>query len=1057
MKHIRCILICITLLYSAQAGAWNVEIKSSDSAGSTVWVSSDHAEENAEIYLVWYDQNAAEADMFRSWHAATGWEAGLSPVTQEPLDIPVLEALQVTQLDEQCPAEHRCFIAFIAITPGEDVLVSEKWRAASTLPLNALAGQSRLPGQTVFFTAEDIYRFTETANMDLAFAGANDGTGAAPPAADAEQAKDADESAPGTEKPDIFKIDGDQLLYVNGSAERFQVIDIADPAKPALKAWTALSGNPTDLYAIDGNYAFMLAVKEGTAMTTLQMNAADELNIIQEFPVSKGYLRESRRRGRFIYSVSEMSNSEGMSLEINVLQVDALGTISTADQTVIPGYDPKIAIFPDHLVIANRSQQDWGTTQIQVFDLAQADDPLAALPPLEVPGEVPSEFHLSVQNGQLRVVYDTRSAVSNPMNRTAGSTLAVYDLQQAALVGEISGIAPGESLFATRFAGDLAYVVTFERTDPLWVIDLSDPAAPAILGELEVPGWSEKLFFHEDRLFAVGIDDQPAANEDIRWARRVAVSLFDVADPTQPGLLGRFTPLTGEAYNSWSPALNDERALLLNWTDEFAALPLESWETNAGSHLQLVSFAGDQIVDAGRLDVNVPIQRSMVIGSDLLGVLGEQSFMTVDRSGGQLTLLGELELAGNITWLHKQDGNLWAAAMGNRGYYRLYLFDPDDLGTPVESRGLPGSYDGVRIDGNLAVFYSFNQLTIQAVKLDNAGILPARQLDAASDGGLAFGTSSRYDLNSPILHDGYFYIAEHKEQALPKPQPADLAVEEPLPMKEPLPADLAAEEPLPIEEPLSADVSMVEPDLIHPYYQAQWVLRSWKLADDAAEEQLTRSIPGNPLGINANGQLITKEANPEGLMRLNLLALEPGKARLLQSLELACYAYSSVIWTQQAVYINCMQEVYYYPMALAEDGSGGQTVNEPVTQLLRISVADGLLQQGRWTFQGQRELLSTTEDMVLLGPDYSYGYYEYGTTTVTANMATDDIAEVGFVSSRPMPPNYGQTSCEVYRLSGDQAVLLKALTACAGAEGVALAPDRAFIARGFAGIAAEMW
>ena len=57
-------------------------------------------------------------------------------------------------------------------------------------------------------------------------------------------------------------------------------------------------------------------------------------------------------------------------------------------------------------------------------------------------------------------------------------------------VGIVENIAPNETIWSARFIGDRGYLVTFENIDPLWVIDLSNPFNPVILGELEVPGVS---------------------------------------------------------------------------------------------------------------------------------------------------------------------------------------------------------------------------------------------------------------------------------------------------------------------------------------------------------------------------------------------------------------------------------------------------------------------------------------------------------------------------------------------------------------------------------------
>ena len=90
---------------------------------------------------------------------------------------------------------------------------------------------------------------------------------------------------------------------------------------------------------------------------------------------------------------------------------------------------------------------------------------------------------------------------------TNGVTVLQHDGQVGLdEVGKVDGIAPGETIWSARFIGDRGYLVTFETIDPLWVIDLSDPTNPTILGELEVPGVSTYIHpVDENTLLTIGI------------------------------------------------------------------------------------------------------------------------------------------------------------------------------------------------------------------------------------------------------------------------------------------------------------------------------------------------------------------------------------------------------------------------------------------------------------------------------------------------------------------------------------------------------------------------
>lgn len=114
-----------------------------------------------------------------------------------------------------------------------------------------------------------------------------------------------------------------------------------------------------------------------------------------------------------------------------------------------------------------------------------------------------------------------------------------------AVVGELPSAArpeplgkPGEQLYASRFIGNRGYLVTYRLTDPLYVLDLSNPADPRVAGALEVSGYSDYLFpLSENLLLGVGKEaasDSSAGDGRFAWYQGVKVSLIDVTDPARP-------------------------------------------------------------------------------------------------------------------------------------------------------------------------------------------------------------------------------------------------------------------------------------------------------------------------------------------------------------------------------------------------------------------------------------------------------------------------------------------------------------------------------------------
>jgi uncharacterized secreted protein with C-terminal beta-propeller domain len=154
-------------------------------------------------------------------------------------------------------------------------------------------------------------------------------------------------------------------------------------------------------------------------------------------------------------------------------------------------------------------------------DITAVDGEMHLRDTLAISGAPQGRFHMDYWNGMFRIVTYDRD-----LNASVLHVLDVRNPGELTVMGALHGIGRDEELYATLFMEDRAYVVTFFAMDPLWVIDLSDPTTPALVGELWVPGWSDFLFPRPDnQLLAVG---RGAAGD------AVGVSLFDVSDPTMP-------------------------------------------------------------------------------------------------------------------------------------------------------------------------------------------------------------------------------------------------------------------------------------------------------------------------------------------------------------------------------------------------------------------------------------------------------------------------------------------------------------------------------------------
>ncbi len=243
-----------------------------------------------------------------------------------------------------------------------------------------------------------------------------------------------------------------------------------------------------------------------------------------------------------------------------------------------------------------------------------------------VEGRLLNQFAMSEYNGDLRVATTTDDW--GGFGDQSESTVFVLrpegdELKQISSVG---GLGKDEQIYAVRFIDDLAYVVTFRQIDPLYVIDLSDPANPVEAGELKIPGYSAYLHpVGDGLLLGVGQDAT-----DTGRTTGTQLSLFDVSNPADPQRISTlpiggysevvlFWPEDGTIVLPVSPGWND-----CGSDDECLAKGI----VGAGGGAVVAELDGRELVARGTISHTSPnrsgcwnpLQRSIVIGDELVTV-----------------------------------------------------------------------------------------------------------------------------------------------------------------------------------------------------------------------------------------------------------------------------------------------------------------------------------------------------------------------------------------------------------------------------------------------------
>jgi hypothetical protein len=401
------------------------------------------------------------------------------------------------------------------------------------------------------------------------------------------------------EEADVVKVVDDRVYVLN----RFKgliIIDISSPDAPKVLGEYSLNGRGVEMYVVDDRVFAILSADyyiyagglpgfaagsssgaaegdfapvpptheppapefDGSQLAIIDVSDPTDPTLDSKINLA-GYASQSRRVGDVIYVIG--ANIIPYS-QIGVTSTDSIDDFKDAFVASINIADPANPDPVDHrtftaaqtamhvsdtTIFASGYHYDSDSgdvsTIIQTIDISDPAGAIVVRGSFDVPGTIRNRFFMDDYQGVFRVA--TESAGFG-FGQVRLFTYDLADLDNVLPLGQTQ-IMENESLEAVRFDGPRGYAVTFFRTDPLFVLDLSDPANPVVSGHLEVPGFSTHIEPRGDRLIAVGIDDTDG--------NRPAVAYYDVSDPANPTQLGRVILGPPGSYTE-SEATYDEKA-----------------------------------------------------------------------------------------------------------------------------------------------------------------------------------------------------------------------------------------------------------------------------------------------------------------------------------------------------------------------------------------------------------------------------------------------------------------------------------------------------------------
>ncbi len=308
----------------------------------------------------------------------------------------------------------------------------------------------------------------------------------------------------------------------------------------------------------------------------------------------------------------------------------------------------------DRLIVATSAWGQWArpfgaeraprnrdtiTTSLHSFDISNPTQATYAASGT-VDGTLINQFALSEAEGLIRVATTTDDPWGgNDTDSESALTVLEEDGDKLVETGSVGGLGKTETIQSVRYLGpDLAAIVTFRQTDPLYLIDTSDPTDPRVTGELKIPGYSAYLHpVGPDRLLGIGQDADTETGRELG----LQASLFDISDLGNPVRLdqltwpGGYSPVEYDhrAFTLWAqtgqlflPAeihLDDEE--FIDCVDTLECMPVEpQGPAEQFGGVLTATIDGDGLREGPRLPTRVksaewnpPVERTIVIGENL--------------------------------------------------------------------------------------------------------------------------------------------------------------------------------------------------------------------------------------------------------------------------------------------------------------------------------------------------------------------------------------------------------------------------------------------------------
>ena len=363
------------------------------------------------------------------------------------------------------------------------------------------------------------------------------------------------------------------------------VYDVTDRAAPVLRYTYAVDGSLISSRMTGGTLLLVTEYsvplyKNDSDLKNASVPCFYKDNVKTRFPVNTVCLTANTESQNYLTVTLLDTASDGTNAQMKAVLGGGTDIYCTEDALLVAAQDLSDAVTYSNMAGDEIASFVPGAVDTRLFAFSLSDG-IRYQGSTEIDGTLLNQFSMDAYNGYYRIATTAED----------GSCLTVLN-ESLETVGELRGIAPGEDIYAARFMGDTAYLVTFYQTDPLFIVDLSDPANPAVTGELKIPGFSNYLHpYAENLLIGIG-----TAGDENGATGQLKISLFDVGNMQEPKEISAVV-FDDRAFSD-SAAQYDHHAYL-SLSDGTFAIPV----TESGPLTDPHSFACVLTVEDGELRV----------------------------------------------------------------------------------------------------------------------------------------------------------------------------------------------------------------------------------------------------------------------------------------------------------------------------------------------------------------------------------------------------------------------------------------------------------------------